>query len=228
MNISNIGNVSVEHDTNASIPIVMGNRSVVSTFRLSDNRTLIPMRSKWNSNLSRRNTMRINVHLHGADCKDSKHRTSAPDIPRIHILNAASLAKPHAIEALSTELVSHDISIAVITETHFKSHHTNSAFNIVGYQYVRRDRVKRRGGGVAIYLQEGITYKRLSPINKIQDFESLWLEVVWESKTFLLSAIYHPPQPIYDVKLFRTFFVDNIDYFYTHYPNKKIYLAGDF
>ena len=83
-------------------------------------------------------------------------------LPRLYVLNAASLAKPHAIEQLAMELVSLSIDIALITETHFKKHHSDGAFYIEGFSCVRRDRVGRRGGGVAIFIKDTISYIHLS------------------------------------------------------------------
>jgi len=45
--------------------------------------------------------------------------------------------------------------VAVITETHFKpSKQPDSMTTIAGYTKFRRDFVKRRGGGVAIYMRD--------------------------------------------------------------------------
>ena len=41
-------------------------------------------------------------------------------LPRLFVLNASSIVKPHAIEQLSTELHSYCIAIAFISETHLK------------------------------------------------------------------------------------------------------------
>ena len=66
-------------------------------------------------------------------------------LPRLFLLNSASLAKPHAIEALQTEVMSLDIDIAIITESHFKAHHSSGAVGLLGYTCYRRDRGERRG-----------------------------------------------------------------------------------
>jgi hypothetical protein len=72
--------------------------------------------------------------------------------PSLYVLNAAALSKPHAVEHLAADLIGSNIEIAIITETHFKAKHTNSMVDIPGYTIFRRDRAKRRGGGVAMYV----------------------------------------------------------------------------
>ena len=59
----------------------------------------------------------------------------------------------HALDQLAADLSGYVIDIVVISETHFKpSKHSDSMMNIAGYTLFRRDRPRRRGGGVAIYI----------------------------------------------------------------------------
>ena len=78
--------------------------------------------------------------------------TNQPIPPTVHVLNAASIAKPHAIQHLSADLVSYDVHIAAITETHLKQRHADHFAAIDGYSLFRRDRAGRKGGGVAVYV----------------------------------------------------------------------------
>jgi hypothetical protein len=78
------------------------------------------------------------------------------DMPSLYVFNAAGLEKMHAIEHLAADLASYDVDIAVITETHFKTRHTDSVIAISGYTSFRRDRTGRRGGGVALYVRSTI------------------------------------------------------------------------
>ena len=72
----------------------------------------------------------------------------------LYVFNSASLAQPLAIDQLAADLSGYVIENAVITETHLKpSNHPDNMMNIAGYSMFRRDRVKRRGGGVAIYVR---------------------------------------------------------------------------
>src|SRR2546425_7388316 len=71
------------------------------------------------------------------------------DVPSIYILNPTSLAKPHAIEHLTADLISYNI--AIIAETWYKVQHLDGAVAIPGYNIYSKDRQHRRSGGVCIY-----------------------------------------------------------------------------
>jgi len=58
----------------------------------------------------------------------------------------------YCIEHLTADLNGYKSDIAVITETHFKAKHSDGAVEIAGYNVFRRDRERRKGGGVAVYV----------------------------------------------------------------------------
>jgi len=43
--------------------------------------------------------------------------------PTLYVFNAASVAKPHAIEQLTAEITGYNVDIAVISESHLKKKH---------------------------------------------------------------------------------------------------------
>src|SRR6218665_623754 len=65
-------------------------------------------------------------------------------VPNLYILNANSIAKPHALDQLAAELACYFIDVALISETHLKSRHLSSLIHIDGYQLYRRNRLSRR------------------------------------------------------------------------------------
>ena len=69
----------------------------------------------------------------------------------MYVLNANSLAKQHALTQLTTDIVHYNADVAVLSETHLNERHSDSKMTISGFDLVRRDRVGRPGGGVAIY-----------------------------------------------------------------------------
>jgi len=77
--------------------------------------------------------------------------TIAPVPPRLYMLNVNSLVKRYAVTRLAGDISHHDADVAVITETHMNRRHADDDFAIVGYDLLRRDRVGRTGGGVAVY-----------------------------------------------------------------------------
>jgi len=100
-------------------------------------------------------TVRRHLPIADTDSSTDKPRNAAAP-PSLHMLNAAALSKPHGVEQLAADLNSYDIDVAVITETHFKTKHIDSAVSVPGYALYRRNR-QRRGGGVAVYVR-GSTY----------------------------------------------------------------------
>lgn len=74
------------------------------------------------------------------------------NVPSLYVLNAAALTKVHAVEQLAVDLASYETDIAVITETHLKTKHTDSAMSVPGYTLHRRDSV---GEVVALQCMSG-------------------------------------------------------------------------
>jgi hypothetical protein len=53
-----------------------------------------------------------------------------------------------------------DLQLIAVSETWYKTRHTNRMVGLDGFRVVRVDRVGgRRGGGVALYLSENLRYK---------------------------------------------------------------------
>ena len=115
-----------------NIPVIIGNRR------------------KRNPPITSRHPVLIAVkksHLPVRDNNTLVHQSQS--VPSLYVLNAAALTKSHAVEQLATDVANYQIDIAVITETHCKAKHTDSVLSIPGYTLQRRDRQRRRGGGVA-------------------------------------------------------------------------------
>ena len=118
---------------------------------------------------------------------------SSTSPPALYLLNAAGLAKPHAVQHLCADLMSNKCEVAVITETHFKSKHSDGSVSIP-YTTLFSDvteRVVYRGGGMAVYV-----HSSLNAIASIwtasepnHSFELLWVRV----GSIFIGALYHPP-----------------------------------
>jgi len=66
--------------------------------------------------------------------------------PSLYVFNAAAITKPHAIETLPAEMSGYNLDVAVITETHLKTRHSDGSVANTGFKLFRRDRGGRRGG----------------------------------------------------------------------------------
>jgi hypothetical protein len=89
----------------------------------------------------------------------------------LYLLNPTSLAKPHALQQLHGDLLVNNIDVCIISETWFKSRHSDQSVTMAGYNLFRLDRNKRRAGGVAIYIRDTVASKRFHPINQDSRFE---------------------------------------------------------
>jgi len=152
-------------------------------------------------------------------------------LPSLYVLNASAITKPHAIEHLSADFTSYRADIAVISETHLKAKHRDQ-FAAVDAMF-RRDRVRRRGGGVAVYVNSRLTAALCSFISDSPTFELMWVHVkAAGSRDLLVGALYHAPKPLYQ----PTELLDHLDVcIWTIYvdiarvlPDALVILAGDF
>src|SRR6218665_3642002 len=122
---------------------------------------------------------------------------SAP--PNLYILNANSIAKPHALDQLSVELDNYNVDVSIITETHLKKHHQSSMIKIDGYNIFRRDRLARCRGGVAIFVRS--EYDAIEVPMDGDTRTLLWVRVMMPREPVLIGALYHPPKPIYQTDI---------------------------
>src|SRR5437867_155898 len=111
-------------------------------------------------------------------------------IPSVLVLNPTSLAKAHAIEHLTVDLKAYNIDIAIISESWFKAHHSDSLLSISGYILYRRDRPKRRGGGVCIYINSLAVSARVHPLGSDGRYEVIWVRTAWRGHSLYVAALY--------------------------------------
>ena len=64
-----------------------------------------------------------------------------------------------------------------LSETKLKFVHPDSFFTINGFQNpFRKDRSEKSGGGILVYVKEGISCKRRLDLEQ-ENFECIWLEI---------------------------------------------------
>jgi len=149
-------------------------------------------------------------------------------LPTMYVLNAAGLTKPHAIQHLSVDLTGYDVDVAVITETHLKKKHADHNFTVNDYTLFRRDRVGRRGGGVAVYVNRRLSADVWTCPGDVSQFELLWIRVQTQWRTVFVGALYHPPKPLYESTELLDHIEAGVDALTTAYPAATVVLAGDF
>ena len=88
------------------------------------------------------------------------------------------------------------IDILCISESWLQDTITDGDVAIEDFSIDRRDRrnrIRGRGGGVAIYVENGIMYSRRNDIITDPDLESVWLEVKTSCQPILVCCMYRAP-----------------------------------
>ena len=153
--------------------------------------------------------------------------------PRLYVFNAAALTKPHAIDQLDAELKSLKIDVAVICETHLKQKHSDDGFAIDGYRLHRRDRKRRRGGGVAVYARSGYDSTNWNQSathsqHQVDVFELMWVQLKIQNNLIFVGAVYHPPKTSeYRTEELIDRITEDIEEIMSNNPNSLIIVAGD-
>ncbi|XP_045477922.1 uncharacterized protein LOC123683069 [Harmonia axyridis] len=85
-------------------------------------------------------------------------------------------------------LLANDFDIVCVGETWLCSNITNDDLGIVGYSFVRRDRVGR-GGGVGIFVKSHFAFK---VVPSGTDIEQLWIELKLPGTNIAICSTYRP------------------------------------
>ena len=152
---------------------------------------------------------------------------STSELPSAYIINVASLAKPHALEHLKTDVGAYNTDLVFISETHLKNKHEDKLFEIENYTLFRRDRVKRKGGGVACYIKNNLEANIWKIENEPRDYEILWIKIKEKESTIFAGSIYHPPKPNYKEEELINYLEKTITDIKIQYPNADFIVAGD-
>jgi hypothetical protein len=107
--------------------------------------------------------MPISVETSRTKTNDA-HSDSISDstLMTFYVINPTSLVKPHALQQLSTELIQFNIAVAIISESWFACKHIAQHVEIEGYALHRKDRVRKKGGGVCMYVRNEIKCSAMS------------------------------------------------------------------
>jgi len=153
-------------------------------------------------------------------------------MPRLYVLNAASLSKSHALESLETDMIGYKLynaQVICLQETNLKPQkHSENSVTISGYKCVRRDRVGRIKGGVAMYIKDNISFRSLSLLCDDPKYETQWVEIELNGLLYVYINVYHPPKPVYNIQTFIEFLQTNIDNIMTLDSKSIIIMCGDF
>ena len=147
-------------------------------------------------------------------------------IPKCLVINARSLVKADAFPALYCELTSHKADVCCISETWLNQNIPSHLICPEGFSILRKDRIGRQGGGVAILCRGDWQLERMEG-NFSNEFECLWAKVSTSNSVFYTAVVYHPPEPLYDANNLIDFLANTCNDILASDPNSKLVICGD-
>ena len=162
--------------------------------------------------------------------QNSQYSTPGRSAISFYYVNATSLAKTNAVQQLhrSTDIVEYDIDVALVAETWFTVKHSDKDIEIDQYNLFRRDRVRRKGGGVCAYVRAHYICQIFYPTVNHHLIEILWLKIDIGHALYFVACAYHPLNPKYPPVDFLTELINGIHSVISSYPSSTIVIAGDF
>ena len=144
----------------------------------------------------------------------------------LHV-NARSAPKNLDNYILFLQNINIDFSVVGVSETWLNASNVDTC-NISGYNHVCNYRKGKRGGGVSLFLRQGIDYQTCDYLTLMNDFlESVFVQLSYESikstRDIIVGVIYRKPNT--DVKSF-VHEVSNL-LSLLQQTNKVVYIMGD-
>ena len=121
-------------------------------------------------------------------------------------------------------IISDNIDILTIAETKLDSNFTTNQFLLEGFRTPFRYDRNSNGGGILVYVREGVPAKEIKTYNFPDNIECGFVEINLKNKKWLLANVYRPPS-----QNGRYFFEEigkSLDAYGTRYEN--FILMGDF
>ncbi len=121
-------------------------------------------------------------------------------------------------------LIADNVDVLTVAETKIDGTFTTSQFLLDGFSKpIRFDR-NRHGGGLLIYVREGVPFKELSVYKPPNDIECGIIEISLKKQKWVLFSIYRPPSQ--SEKYFFEEIGKGLDFYSSKY--ESICLIGDF
>ena len=104
--------------------------------------------------------------------------------------NVRSLCK--SFDLFSSIVTESDLDVVGLSETWLTDAMPSYALNIPNYRFVRSDR-GARGGGVAFYIENSLSFKLLATGGNNTQLEQMWVSLKVSGKNICLGTLYRPP-----------------------------------
>ena len=82
------------------------------------------------------------------------------------------------MQQLNEDVIDTAADIVNITETWFKPQHNEDLFSLPGFARIRKDRCKRKEGGVCVFVKESYQILKISASHVMEYTEDLWTDII--------------------------------------------------
>nr|XP_055025620.1 uncharacterized protein LOC129415608 [Misgurnus anguillicaudatus] len=124
-------------------------------------------------------------------------------------------------EQIQFILTKSNLDFLCLSETWLKANSPSAAITVPGYQILRRDRAKSKGGGVMIYIKNSILYEEINLADC--DLECIGLKIILSPQmSFSLIVLYRPPNSNIDFYEKLQSMLSNCNF------DKEVMIMGDF
>uniref|UniRef100_A0A8C6M161 Reverse transcriptase domain-containing protein n=1 Tax=Nothobranchius furzeri TaxID=105023 RepID=A0A8C6M161_NOTFU len=115
-------------------------------------------------------------------------------------------------------------TVIAISET-WITHKKEGNFELYGYDFIHQDRIRKKGGGVALYIDKNLNYKKVEMMTTTIEgvMECVTVEISMKKKTnILVSCIYRTPGSKIET------FKNKMEEMFTNLYQKGVFICGDF
>ena len=130
-------------------------------------------------------------------------------------------------------LLRNKVSPAFMTETWLQSSIAVSIIDIPGYSVLRRDRSSDHHGGVCLYINAEIRYKRLDALSCCPDHELLWVQLRPKRlprrfSSLIVAVVCHAHCSAAEDEFMQEHLFQSLQLVESRLPDCALIVAGDF
>ena len=134
------------------------------------------------------------LDINGEEGGDKGHG-SGREVQGLSVFYTYSRSVINKMETLRSLVCTGELDIIGITETWLDTtgKHFLPEVEIVGFTLYHRDRVGRKGGGVALYVRSTLNSYVNTTVKSVSNAESLWVDIVTGGRKIVIRIMYRPP-----------------------------------
>lgn len=140
----------------------------------------------------------------------------------LHIAHVNVNSLVNKVDEILNVALTNNLHIFALTETHLHQSINDGQIKLKGFNVIRKDRNKK-GGGVALYLQEHLLFKVRNDLC-VEGLEILWTQIYLPfQQPILIGCIYRPPKS-------NALYLDKLCESLDHVLNERLdfFLLGDY